>query len=297
MEKDFTVDLVKDVGGSSLVIGLDGEQKTVHHQIEIINGNAPPGIIAVEERKHNNQTKLYYGLKNALPLSYYIEREEVSSEEAIRFLDEIVGVVLESKNYLLSASGFLLQQEYIYINPASRKVSLVYLPVKLQGDVNESFRQLLKGLSDTFADFPQELTLYCQEQFFNLKGFREQLKNSKYPDHKKLCPEKEQGKTKTFQLEAVPNYSQFQSEVSVGEEAKPETVKDRGSETIKVAEGFYFQRPIIIFMAVQLGIAIMLVMFSSVIKALGGTTANYLGLLLIIMSFDYLLLKKLLGKE
>ena len=137
MEKDFTVNLVKDVGGSTLVIGLTWEQKTVYHQIKVINRNAPPGIIVMEEKKENNQIKLYYDLKNSLPLSYYIEREEISGEEVIRFLDEIVGVVLESKNYLLFASSFLLQQEYIYFNPDSRKVLLVYLPVKLQGDVNE----------------------------------------------------------------------------------------------------------------------------------------------------------------
>ena len=119
------------------------------------------------------------------------------------------------------------------------------------------------------ADFPQELTSYSKEQFFNLQGFREQLKKIKYFDYKQLSLEKEQGKTKTFQLETVPNYMQFQSEVSVGEEAEQEVVKDRGSETVKVAEGLYFKRPMIIFIAVQIGIAIMLVMFSSVIRALG----------------------------
>ena len=295
-KKNLTIDLKKDVGGNNLVIALASAQKTVHHQIEVINHNAPPGIILVEERKDNKQTKLYYCINNLTPLSYYIEKEEISSAEVIRILDEVVETILESKNYLLSAAGFLLQQEYIYLDFASRKVSLVYLPVRLQSDINESFRNLLKELSYTYDDFPQELRAYSQEEFFNLRGFREQIKSIIFSHHNRLNPEKEQGIKKTFQLQAVSDDTQIKKEVSVGEELPLEVFEDRAADTIKVAEAFYLKRSVLIFIAVQLGIAVVLVLFSSVIKALGGI-ATYLGLLLIIMSFDYLLLKKLLRKE
>ena len=197
--KDFKVNFVKDMGGNYLVINIPPQQKRVLHQLEIINRNLPVGIIPIETREINNQTMLYYRLNSYLSLSYYLEREAISGEELITILDEIVHILMQSKNYLLSASSFLLHPDYIYLNAGRQEVFLLYLPVKLPGSVNENFRKLFKKAASFCADSPQSLVTYSEEQLFNLQGFREEVMKMKLSVFKKGKKTKE--KAKPFCLE------------------------------------------------------------------------------------------------
>jgi len=285
--QELEIKAVKDVKENYLEVSLSEQEKVIRHQVEIIRQHSPSGIMTFEERKSNQQTKLYYRLNSQLPLSYYLEREELGSAEIRQILEEIVEILLKSKNYLLSASGFLLQEDYIFLHAQTHKVSLFYLPLKLQGDALANFRQLLMNLNKSCEDLPQELLIAANEQFFNLSSFREQLREIKQPLAKEKKPVLE--KTKTFQLESKLN----SSGTSIPSQPAPEpALIPEVIASIKLKK-----KPLLVFLLIQVVLAVIIVLFSSSLKDLGGSLATYGGIFLIIMSFDLLLLKRLLKKD
>jgi len=289
-ENEFTVSLMRDVGENYLVVSLDNRKRVIAHQLEIMNRNPHPCFLAVEERKSNEQTKLYYRLNSRAPLRYYLEREAMTSGEVIKVLDTIVGILTESKNYLFYATSFLLQQDYIYLTPTTQEVSLVYLPAKLPGDAHENFRELLKRIIPSCEDFPKSLVDYSEEQFFNLQGFREQLKKIKYSVQKKGKQMK--AGAKVFQLESnlPPKQGKSFEKEDAGEE---EGLVIKAKEKKNSARG----KKLVVFILLQLVLVIVLAVFSSWFEAQGGAVATYIGLFLVIVACDLLFLKRLFKKE
>lgn len=298
--KDLAVNIVKDFGENFLVVELSDQYKLIPHQLEIIKRNSPSGIMAIEEIRNNNQTKLYYHLQSCLPLSCLLERGEIGSKAIVNILDELMGILLESKNYLLSATGFLLLRQYIYLHPLTYQVTLVYLPVKLPGifDVHENFRQLLKELSDICADFPQDLIKYSEDDyFFNLQGFRQRLKNMRHPLIIKNKQEKQ--KEKGFHLDADASSNMLKADCVVKDNLEKTGNVNHADIQIKEAKKFLVvvKKPLIIFFLLQMAVAVVLYLLSTVILSSDASSLTYLGIFLLIMSFDLLLLKKLLQKD
>jgi hypothetical protein len=273
---DFKVSFIKDMGGNYLVVKLPQQQKIVLHQLEIINRNLPLGIIPIEKREINNQTALYYCLNSYVPFSYYLEKEEITSGELIKILDEIVNILLQSKNYLLYAASFLLHPDYIYLSAGRQEVFLLYLPVKLPGNVNANFRELLKKVVSVCADFPQNLVAYNEEQFFNLQGFREQVKKIKFSELKKGEEIKE--RVKPFHLE---------SEVFLSRELQHE----EGEKNSLLKDFTLKKKFITVFGLFQLIILVVLMLLSPWLNSFGNTLTIYGGLALLIVVFNLLILR------
>jgi hypothetical protein len=295
----FTVSIARDALHNYLVISLDSTQKVIPYQVGIINNNSSPGIMFMEERVINNQSELYYRLKNgSISLSRYLDKDDVDIEELIEILDNIVGILLGSKNFLLYGASFLLHEDYIYLNPALREVYLIYIPVNLAGDVNENFRDLLKRISLCKEEFYQNINVYYLDSDFSIGGFREKIKEMKFSVLKKERQSKEKGKP--FQLEVCT------------EQHSPEEIIPAEDENTGGLQEIQFElmsrlkekeispsrkKAIYIFSLVQLAIVIILVLSSSYLSSVKATTATYGGIALIVIAVNLLLLKKLFKEE
>lgn len=203
----FQWELIKETCGNYLVLSIPESVKLIAYQTQLLKENPHPGLIPFEVQSSDNRLKLYYQLAGRISFLQYVQKEDTAPAEIIEVLDRIVAILMESKNLLLYPNGFLLQAEYIFLEPHRDTVSLIYIPVKPPGstilvDVNEGFRHLLEKVFRYRDDLPPEIYTWCDEEDFQLVNFRERLKELKFSDWEKEN-KGSGGKEKPFQLAAT----------------------------------------------------------------------------------------------
>lgn len=191
MAQDVTLDYIQEGFRNYLVLRCPEAAKLIAFQVEMISQNPHPGLIPFTAQRDNNGVKLRYQLDSRVPLEQYLQDEKVQTSKIVEILDQLLTVLLESKNLLLHPAHFLLKPEYIYFDLSCDGVSLIYVPLKdLSGfvysdDVNKNFRHLLSTLFQYRSDLPPELFSLCQDQDFQLKDFRERLEEVYFAVRKK----------------------------------------------------------------------------------------------------------------
>lgn len=149
MEKlmDFDVDYDTYSGSSFLVLtraGLDASQ-LIDFQVEMMIYNKIPGLIPMEVRERDAHVELYYKLDGLVSLVNYLKKS-IAKAEFLSILDRLTSVLNTSKLYFLDGSSFVLRDKYIYINPRSKEVFLIYIPISTEQDVTVSLKTLIFNL-------------------------------------------------------------------------------------------------------------------------------------------------------
>lgn len=129
-------------GSSYLVIRLSSETEVVNYQLAMIMDNEIKGFLPAFKRVMNGETVLYYNITSKIPLSQLLEKRKLKREEFIHLLKGILAAVQDSSEYRLPESGFLLEPEYIYVNPSNCEPGLLFLPVADREGI--SLRELIQ---------------------------------------------------------------------------------------------------------------------------------------------------------
>ena len=295
----FNISIEEDSTKRYLVLNVEEKSNIISYQVEMIKRNHYLGINEMEERIINNNVKFYYLLAKKISLRQYIEEVQPDVENSIKLMDDIASTLLESKKYLLYDSSFLLHEEYIYINPDTREVSLIYVPLKLECDVNDNFRILLKKVLGCFEKIPLDVKNYNAECFFNINEFHKKIKEMKYCVIKEKTNKNE--KSKPFKLETAITIASATDSNSDSNEGIEEKADDKDvyealfgkAEEEKKQSINGNKKQISIFIIVQAMLALVLGIASPWLNSLGNITGGYGGVSLIIVAFDLLLLKRL----
>jgi hypothetical protein len=180
---EFQSDLEADAGNISLVLtktGLAVEQ-LLEFQIAMIAQNDIPGIAKLELKKLDSDVKLCYQLSGLISLTDYLKKQKISKYEFSEIVEAIISVLLKCKNYLLNDNSFILKEDYIYLNPRSKQVFLIYLPLETESAATQEFKSFLVNLLintaniDTEDNYVQLLLNQIKADYFSLAEFREQL--------------------------------------------------------------------------------------------------------------------------
>jgi len=89
--------------------------------------------------------------------------------------------LFKSKNYLLNDNSFILKEDFIYVNPRSKQISLIYLPLEMECKITQEFKSFLVNLLintvniDTEDNYVQLLLNQIKSDHFSLAEFRKQL--------------------------------------------------------------------------------------------------------------------------
>jgi hypothetical protein len=164
---------------SYLVLKLDNDVKLVNHQTEIICQNPSPAFVPFQIRRENENLNIYYNITSKISLAQYLNRKKLSKKELLDLLKNITKNLMLHANYLLDLSSFIIHLDYIYINPATAEVSLVYIPVSCERDTMEVYISFLKDLVvnsanviDNASDnYLQRILNYLKSDVFNLSDF------------------------------------------------------------------------------------------------------------------------------
>ncbi len=167
-----------DASSSFLVIGC--RPKIIEFQARMLENNSIQYIVPVEVVKVEGACHLYYNITSKISLSMYLKRYKLKREEFLKLLLNLSSCISNSSGYLLYASNFMFDPEYLYIEPETMDVRLVYIPAYTCGNTCGTLQTLASDLLMCHiheADFcsgnlVQRILSEVGSETFNIKSFK-----------------------------------------------------------------------------------------------------------------------------
>ncbi|MEA4846994.1 MAG: DUF6382 domain-containing protein [Clostridiaceae bacterium] len=180
---DFEYGYDIDAAGSHLVLKLNSDVRLLKHQVEIICQNPNTAFVSFNIKRENENTSICYNITSKISLSQYLGRKKLNKKELLDLLRGIVKNLMLHGNYLLDISSFVIHPDFIFINPATAEVSLLYVPVSCDRDATEILKAFLKDLvvnsanvDDNAGDnYLQRILNYLKSDSFSLGDFNRLL--------------------------------------------------------------------------------------------------------------------------
>lgn len=175
------------VNGSFLVASTTKNDNIIEFQVNMLNKNPNKHILPLDVRRNNDKINIYYNITSKLSLSQYLKRRQLSRNEFLDIFSGIIMTLQSSKALLLSDNSFILDEEYIYVNPDTMNVSFVYLPVKLDIDITKALRDFAMNfvvysaniIEENSDAFLQQFLSFLKKDTFNILDFDKFLKEVK----------------------------------------------------------------------------------------------------------------------
>ncbi len=122
------------------------ESKLIEYQVQMLEHNLIRHVISPVMVRKEGVNHFYYNITSKIPLSFMLKRHKLSREAFLRLLLQITSAVNDSSGYLLGISNFIIDPEYIYINPETLEPSLVYVPAAINQNGCEAIRCFISEL-------------------------------------------------------------------------------------------------------------------------------------------------------
>lgn len=289
----ISVDYQRDNFVSYMIIQVKDENIIIDYQAEMITNNRIPRLLQADMRRTNNETYFYYDITSKVPLSQYLNRKRVTKEELIEIMIQITETMLACSNFLLYNECMILEDKYIYINPAIKEVNLLYLPFSYDFSEGTSLKNFIINLivysaniddESTSDNFIHKILNYVKCDTFNIADFNRLLLRiyNEKPEH--IFP-KEQSPIKEAKRINIPK-------TSVQMHDKPK--KSFEKQGIEKSRSFIF----VIICAVHLIILMLLILNKDFLYPLmAGNEVIFLGVGLIVIALDLVVFRNMLGKK
>lgn len=281
-----------DSKSSYLVLNFSNDYKILNHQVEIICQNPSSAFVPFHIRREDEKVSIYYDITSKISLSQYLERKTFCKKELLDLLKGITKSLMLHGNYLLDLSGYVIDLDFIYTNPATAEISLVYIPVPCERDTMKFYCSFLKDLAVNSANvdehvndnYLQRILSYLKSDSFSLSDFNRlliDLRNS----------------GELYDSSAKSNY-EFREVIAGGETAvsKNSTI---GSNTKKEAHVGNGKSKNILYMVLLQLIIIIAAAISCLlmISHAMGDIISISGVLIIAAALDILAVKRILSKQ
>jgi pSer/pThr/pTyr-binding forkhead associated (FHA) protein len=166
-----------DASSSFLVIRC--EDKIIEYQVRMLENNDIKYIVPVEVIKKEGVNHYFYNITSKISLSLYVKRHKLNVEEFLKLLLGISASISDSACYLLTPSNFVLNAEYVYIDPETLDAMLVYIPAAISGDtactlqsfVLELLMQHIHEEGFGSGNIVQRILSEVKSEMFNIKTF------------------------------------------------------------------------------------------------------------------------------
>lgn len=159
----FQEEYIRDLGSNYLVLNCAGEAYD-EFQVQMLLNNRIAGLLECEIRIIDNHEKFLYEISSKQPLSRIYEKAEMDYDALVSILRGIAKAVKSAKEYLLDTGHFILQPEYMYINPETRKISLCFFPLYYVGP-DQAFHELAEYILDK-VDYKEERAVVLAYDFY-----------------------------------------------------------------------------------------------------------------------------------
>jgi len=312
---------------NSYLVARDKEDDITfrNYQIEMITNNSISGLLPMDVRQKNDVIGLYYNVTSKITLSQFMSRKKLTRDEFIGLLTDILKILIGSRKYLLSDDCFVLHEDYIYINPSNREVSLIYLPADLMQDTvlnlksfvirvlvekavfdessNDNFLQRILGfvrsddftITDLFSLLNQLREKNIKTSVINNKSEEREKITNEEKVQKKVTPskiKKEEIKTQTHVNKynhSIPIHIKNDENI-----LKPISVKVGESKEVKQAST---SKPISVAILVQILVIVTFFIGKGyLLNITGDAVSAYSGMGIVLFAVDFLVLRKIFDR-
>nr|WP_305120973.1 DUF6382 domain-containing protein [Saccharibacillus sp. JS10] len=153
-------------------------------QVKMLASSNVPHVLDLHVREVDNEAQLHYNIGGKRMLSTCIKTEKITLVEYYALLLQIVTALEYGMTYMLSPNGFLLQEDYMFVDGALSEgtVYLTYLPLNKSAELAPS-RERIGGLAarwmayidDLRGSGVQRILQMCEQSSFSLQALKSLL--------------------------------------------------------------------------------------------------------------------------
>ena len=115
------------------------------YDVRLLMGNHVLGLLQCIAQTIDGKEFLHYEITGKQSLASVYEHQKMKREDLQLLFDSLVKIIEEMQDFLLDASGLLLEPEYIYLDEECQDMFFCYFPVK-QKEITTSLRELAEYL-------------------------------------------------------------------------------------------------------------------------------------------------------
>lgn len=102
----------------------------VEYQVKMINFNKELPIVAMDMFSINDVSTLNYDITGYDTLFNIINKKAINAKELLDVAVTLFSTLMNLNNYFLKSNNVYLNDQYVYYNPFTKKVKIIYLPLK-----------------------------------------------------------------------------------------------------------------------------------------------------------------------
>lgn len=173
------------------------EKKTEDHMdtltLEMMSNNKIDGVSSGNHIQIDDKFYMKYDISGLMNLREYLQGV-VSRQKILSILESIADAAIASEDYMLSISSYVMDMEYVYIDPDTLKVSMVVLPVVREGRKIDVFlKEMFMGIrydqTEDCSYVASLLNLLSGAGTFSIHTFKEEINRLKKENNSKPQPQ------------------------------------------------------------------------------------------------------------
>lgn len=151
--------------------------------LEMISNNTIEGVAPSAYIQIDDKLLVKYDITGLNPLREHLQGT-VGRRALLDVLEAIADAAMEAEDYMLTLSSYVMDEDYIYVDPATMKIFMIVLPIVRKGD---SVEMLLKRLlmevqydqSEDCSYVAALLNLFGRSGTFSIPVFKAQVSRLK----------------------------------------------------------------------------------------------------------------------
>ena len=160
----FQTEYERDLESNYLILYSDDEEAYDFFQVKMLEENKISGFLDCKIRTVDDQEKFFYEISLKQSLEKLYAKAKMNYDVLSHILSGIAVAVHSTKEYLLDAGHLILHQDYIYMNPETKKLYLCFYP-KHRMEPKKTFLELAEYLLD-HVDHKDEKAVLLAYHFF-----------------------------------------------------------------------------------------------------------------------------------
>ena len=143
-------------GNRGFFVALIGPTyELVNYEINMIENNVYNSSLKMSISQFNEKIKLRYDIGNKVSLDSYLKGKNITKGEFILIAKNIVKVLYSYEELILENGIEFLDFEDMYIDPDTKEVVIIYIPINYTGEkeiVEDRLKEIIKSLYVEYVD-------------------------------------------------------------------------------------------------------------------------------------------------